>query len=176
MGTRVKDWIPATFAFAASITLPWALAAKEYSKAPAEVIEWPLPWARGVSLDYDDTSERITEVKGVGNRVVTTGVTRIRVIGEAAHGFVQSWTTLHSDTRYEKVSDTGQLMLQELTASMGGMPLEVRLATDGTYAASPTWMRSTAFGAVANRSSSASRNGGSQDRRGARRPANVLIF
>jgi len=130
----MKPWIPATFAFVASIALPWTLAAKEYSKAPAEVVEWPLPWASGVSLDYDDTSERITEVKGVGNRVVTTGVTRIRIIGEDAQGFVQSWSTLDSDTRYEKVSDTGQLMLQELIASMGGLPLEVRLATDGTYA------------------------------------------
>lgn len=130
----MKPWIPATLALVVSIALPWTLAAKEYSKAPAEVVEWPLPWARGVSLDYDDTSERIIEVKGVGNRVVTTGVTRIRVIGEDAQGFVQSWTTLDSDTRYEKVSDTGQLMLQELTASMGSMPLEVRLAPDGTYA------------------------------------------
>jgi tetratricopeptide (TPR) repeat protein len=130
----MKPWIPAVLVFAASIALPWALAAKEYNKAPAEVIEWPLPWARGVSLDYNDTSERITEVKGVGNHVVTTGVTRIRVIGEDARGFVQSWTTLDSDTRYEKVSDTGQLMLQELIASMGGMPLEVRLENDGTYA------------------------------------------
>lgn len=122
------------FALAAAVALPWALAAKEYSKAPAEVIEWPLPWARGVSLDYDDASERISEVKGVGNRVVTTGVIRIRIIGEDAQGFVQSWTTLDSDARYEKVSDAGQLILQELTASMGGMPLEVRLAPDGTYA------------------------------------------
>lgn len=130
----MKPWIPATLALVASIALPWALAAKEYSKAPAEVVEWPLPWAKGVSLDYDDTSERITEIKGVGNRVVTTGVTRIRVIGEDAQGFVQSWTTLDSDTRYEKVSDTGQLILQELTASMGSIPLEVQLATDGTYA------------------------------------------
>ncbi|HYM86251.1 MAG TPA: hypothetical protein VET30_05885, partial [Pseudoxanthomonas sp.] len=130
----MKRWIPATLAFVASIILPWALAAKEYSKPPTEVVEWPLPWAKGVSLDYDDTSERITEVKGVGNRVVTTGVTRIRVIGEDAQGFVQSWTTLDSDTRYEKASDAGQLMLQELTASMGGLPLEVRLAPEGTYA------------------------------------------
>ena len=130
----MKPWIPATLALVASIALPWALTAKEYSKAPAQVVEWPLPWAKGVSLDYDDSSERITEVKGIGNRVVTTGVTRIRIIGEDAQGYVQSWTTLDSNTRYEKVSDTGQLMLQELTASMGGMPLEVRLATDGTYA------------------------------------------
>lgn len=130
----MKPWIPAALALVVSIALPWTPAAKEYSKAPAEVVEWPLPWARGVSLDYDDTSERIIEVKGVGNRVVTTGVTRIRVIGEDAQGFVQSWTTLDSDTRYEEVSDTGQLMLQELTASMGSMPLEVRLAADGTYA------------------------------------------
>ena len=130
----MKPWIPATLALAASIAAPWALSAKEYSKAPTEVVEWPLPWSKGVSLDYNDTSERITEVKGVGNRVVTTGVTRIRILDEDAQGFVQSWTTLDSDTRYEKVSDTGQLMLQELTASMGGLPLEVRLATDGSYA------------------------------------------
>ncbi|MGH8060847.1 MAG: tetratricopeptide repeat protein [Pseudoxanthomonas sp.] len=130
----MKPWIPATLALAALIALPCALAAKEYGKAPTEVIEWPLPWTSGVSLDYDGSSERIIEVKGVGNRVVTTGVTRIRIIGEDAQGFVQSWTTLDSDTRYEKVSDTGQLILQELTASMGGMPLEVRLAPDGTYA------------------------------------------
>lgn len=130
----MKSWIMVTLAFVAWITLPCALAAKEYGKAPIEVIEWPLPWASGVSLDYDGSSERITEIKGVGNRVVTTGVTRIRIIGEDAQGFVQSWTTLDSDTRYEKVSDTGQLMLQELTASMDGMPLEVRLATDGSYA------------------------------------------
>src|SRR3982751_6504209 len=106
----MKPWIPAALALVASIALPWTLIAKEYSKVPAEVIEWPLPWAKGVSLDYDDASERITEVKGVGNRVVTTGVTRIRVIGEDAQGFVQSWATLDSDTRYEKVSDAGQLM------------------------------------------------------------------
>lgn len=130
----MKPWIPATLVLVVSIALPWTLTAKEYSKEPAEVVEWPLPWAKGVSLDYDDSSERIIEVKGVGNRVLTTGVTRIRVIGEDAQGFVQSWTTLDSDTRYEKVSDAGQLMLQELTASMGGMPLEVRLAADGTYA------------------------------------------
>ena len=130
----MKPWIPARLALAALILVSGALAAKDYSKAPAEVAEWPLPWAEGVSLDYDDSSERITEVKGIGNRVVTTGVTRIRILDEDAQGFVQSWSTLDSDTRYEKVSDTGQLMLQELTASMGGMPLEVRLATDGTYA------------------------------------------
>ena len=56
--------IPVALAFVASLLMPWALAAKEYSKAPAEVVEWPLPWAEGVSLDYDDSSERITEVKG----------------------------------------------------------------------------------------------------------------
>lgn len=130
----MKPWIPARLALVALILLSGALAAKDYSKAPAELVEWPLPWARGVSLDYDESSERITEVKGVGNRVVTNGVTRIRIIDEDAQGFVQSWSTLDSDTRYEKVSDTVQLMLQELTASMGGLPLEVRLATDGNYA------------------------------------------
>ncbi len=133
-GLVMKRGIPAAFALAALIALPWALAAKEYNKAPAEVVEWPLPWARGVSLDYDDTSERINEVKGVGNRVVTTGVTRIRIIGGDEQGFVQSWATLSSDTRYEKVADAHQLMLQELTASIGGMPLEVRLSPEGTYA------------------------------------------
>lgn len=130
----MKRWIPVVFALTASIALVWSLAAKEYSKAPAEAVDWPLPWAKGVSLDYDASGERIIEVKGVGNRVVTTGVTRIRIIGEDAQGFVQSWATLDSDTRYEKVSDAGQLMLQELAASMGDMPLEVRLAPDGSYA------------------------------------------
>ncbi|MEO6104018.1 MAG: tetratricopeptide repeat protein [Pseudoxanthomonas sp.] len=127
-----------TLALVSSMALAWTLAAKDYSKAPAALVEWPLPWARGVSLDYDESSERINEIKGVGNRVVTSGVTGIRILDEegldeGGQGFVQSWTRLDYDTRYEKVSDPGQLILQQLIAGMGSMPLEVRLAAEGNY-------------------------------------------
>lgn len=107
--------------------------AKQYQKAPAELETWPLPWARGVSLDYDRSSESVLEVKGTGNRIQTEGVLRIKVERAGADGFVQSWVSLGSRTRYLKVSDPSQLLLQDMAASLAAMPLQVRLSAEGHY-------------------------------------------
>lgn len=107
--------------------------AKQHQKAPTELQTWPLPWAKGVSLDYDRTSESVLEVNGTGNRIQTEGVLRIEVERAGADGFVQSWVSLGSDTRYLKVSDPSQLLLQDMVASLATMPLQVRLSADGYY-------------------------------------------
>ena len=109
------------------------LQAKEHEKEPSQVVEWPLPWVRGTSLDYDETNERILEIKGTGNHIHTNGITRIRIERADAGGFIQSWTPLTSTTRYGKVADAQQLFLQELETNLAGMPLEVRISPDGSY-------------------------------------------
>lgn len=117
---------------AVACAMPFAQA-KQYHKAPSELEAWPLPWAKGVSLDYDRTSESVLEVKGRGNRMQTEGVLRIEVERAGADGFVQSWISLGSKTRYLEVSDPLQLLTQDMAASLAAMPLQVRLNAEGHY-------------------------------------------
>ena len=53
--------------------------AKQYSKAPAEVIHWPLPWAGGASLEYDAQTERAPEYTGAGTRTTSPSVMRTSI-------------------------------------------------------------------------------------------------
>lgn len=134
-GTGVKQQnLRAGLACIAMLLLHGIAVAKEYSKPPTELVHWPLPWARGVSLDYSQSSESIVEKKGVGNSVQSTGVVRVRIEDANADGFVQKWTTLEESTKYEQVRDSGLLYMQELAARLRRMPLDVKLRADGTYA------------------------------------------
>lgn len=129
----MNRWISCAATLAFGLVLANALEAKEHGKEPTQLVEWPLPWVPGTSLDYDETNERIVETKGTGNRIQTNGVTRVRIERADAGGFIQSWTPLSSTTRYGKVSDPQQLLLQELETNLANMPFEVSLSPEGTY-------------------------------------------
>lgn len=108
--------------------------AKQFRKPPPKVVEWPLPWASGVSLEYDQSSERVVEVKGVGSRVTSSEVTRIAILREERSGFVQGWTTLAVLGRSGDESVEERRVRDELAREFGKTTLEVSLARDGTYA------------------------------------------
>ena len=109
--------------------------AKQYGKAPAEVIHWPLPWAGGASLEYDEDRERVLEYKGVGTRTTSRSVTRIWTLRQEGEGFVQGWTTLAVLEREVAASEVERQVARQMEDAFGTMTLEVRLAADGTYAA-----------------------------------------
>lgn len=108
--------------------------AKQFRKPPSQVVEWPLPWASGVSLDYDQSSERVVEVKGVGSRVTSSEVTRIAILREEKSGFVQGWTTLAVLDHSGDESIDERRLRSEIEEAFGKTTLEVSLARDGTYA------------------------------------------
>jgi Flp pilus assembly protein TadD len=133
-GLVMNRWMTCAAALGCWFLFANAIEAKEHAKEPDQLVEWPLPWAQGTSLDYDESNERIIETGGAGNRIHTQGVTRIRIERADAGGFIQSWTPLSSTTRYGTLSDPQQLLLQELEAGLANMPFEVSLAPDGAYA------------------------------------------
>lgn len=111
-----------------------AILAKEYRKAPAEVIDWPLPWTAGAKFDYDETSEQIIETRGVGTRSYSKGVSRISTLRIEDTGVVQGWSSLATLEKQSNTSDAEQAFKRSLEQAFSHVTLEVRLGTDGTYA------------------------------------------
>ena len=128
----------------ASCAMP--AAAKEYRKPPATRIDWPLPWATGASLDYDQSNEHVLEYRGVGTHTTRRRITRISTVGRAGNGFVQGWTTLavfereltpsqsSPHTTPQASWEADPAMAQVIEDAFGKMTLQVKLAQDGTYA------------------------------------------
>lgn len=132
---RMKRWI--TCGLLLSLACWQASPAKEYRKAPADVIDWPLPWTAGAKFDYDETSEQIVETKGVGTRSQRKGITRISTLrtgGTGDTGVVQGWTSLATLERQSNTSDAEQAFASTLEDAFSSVTLEVRLGEDGTYA------------------------------------------
>ncbi|UHQ20169.1 hypothetical protein LVB87_03130 [Lysobacter sp. KIS68-7] len=123
-----------------ALALLCVLATPAFADEPAQAapkVKWVLPWKQGVALSYQ-TEDTATEVKdGATSRTRATDTTHVRIAEASDAGFVQVWSS--ENGTYDVLEGPPALQAQAIQqratiAALSGVPLEVKLATDGTYA------------------------------------------
>lgn len=117
-----------------------ALATPAFADEPAQAapkVKWVMPWKQGLALSYQTEDMTTAEQDGTTSRTRATDTTHVRIAEASDAGFVQVWSS--EKGTYDVLEGPPALQAQAIQqratiAALSGVPLEVKLAADGTYA------------------------------------------
>lgn len=126
-------------AVVAGIILCVSAQAKDFSKSGPVIetreVTWPVPWQPGRRLEYDHATETVDIRDGRESRSASTSIATIEIIHADADGFLQRWTWRDGRVEHEDEDEAVRRATEAMLRGLEGLPLDVRLDSDGAYAA-----------------------------------------